>query len=96
MDKSGDVSLSEFTDYVKSHEKKLKLVFKDIDRNQDGKLDTTELMNAFRELGVKLTEDEAKSMIRRSVHAHTPCLKNSFSLLLLLLLSFLQFILDFV
>ncbi len=64
-DNSGDVTLTEFTEYVKSHEKKLKLVFKDIDRNQDGRVDAAELMHAFRELGVNLSHEEAKNMIRR-------------------------------
>ena len=64
-DNSGDVSLTEFTEYVKSHERKLKLVFKDIDRNQDGRVDATELMHAFRDLGVHLSLEEATNMIRR-------------------------------
>lgn len=62
------MSLDEFTEYVKSHEKKLKLVFKDIDRNQDGKLDAVELAHAFRDLGVNLTDEEARNMIRRLVY----------------------------
>jgi solute carrier family 25 phosphate transporter 23/24/25/41 len=65
LDASGDVSLNEFINYVKNHEKKLKLVFMDIDRNQDGRLDAQELTDAFRKLGVNLGPEEAQTMIQR-------------------------------
>jgi len=64
-DNSGDVSLNEFVEYVKNHERKLKLVFRDIDRNQDGRVDAPELMQAFRKLGVNLAPEEAQTMIRK-------------------------------
>lgn len=64
-DNSGDVSLNEFVEYVKNHERKLKLVFRDIDRNQDGRVDAQELMQAFRKLGVNLAPEEAQTMIRK-------------------------------
>lgn len=35
--KSGDVSLNEFIDYVREHEKNLQLQFSHLDRNKDGK-----------------------------------------------------------
>ena len=37
LNKSGDVSLAEFIEYVREHEKSLRLSFTNIDKNKDGK-----------------------------------------------------------
>jgi Ca2+-binding EF-hand superfamily protein len=36
-DHSGDIGFSEFIEYVREHEKKLRLQFKQMDKNSDGK-----------------------------------------------------------
>jgi Ca2+-binding EF-hand superfamily protein len=36
---SGDLDLAEFVHYMMAHEKRLKLVFSKLDRNQDGTFD---------------------------------------------------------
>lgn len=36
-DKSSDISFSEFVEYMREHERKLRLAFSDLDRNKDGK-----------------------------------------------------------
>ncbi len=40
-------------------------MFKDIDVNKDGVLDTQELVNAFMKLGVKISQSEAVNLIKR-------------------------------
>lgn len=37
LDKSGDVGLVEFVEYIREHEKSLKLQFSQMDKNKDGK-----------------------------------------------------------
>lgn len=64
-DSSGDISLAEFIDYAKNHEKNLRLVFSKLDRNQDGIIDHNEVVSAFRDIGINLGNEEAKDMLRR-------------------------------
>lgn len=40
QDKSGDVGLAEFIEYIREHEKSLKLQFSQMDKNKDGKTKT--------------------------------------------------------
>ena len=35
-DRSKDISFAEFVEYMREHERKLKLAFSDLDRNKDG------------------------------------------------------------
>jgi len=42
--KSSDISFSEFVEYMREHERKLKLAFSDLDRNKDGKATLTLLL----------------------------------------------------
>ena len=68
-DDSGDITLEEFISYAKRTERKLKLVFTEIDRNRDGKLDLNEILQVAKEqLGIGFrNEEEVKEMIRRLV-----------------------------
>jgi solute carrier family 25 phosphate transporter 23/24/25/41 len=53
LDASGDVTLEEFLNYAKVHEKKLKLIFTNIDKNRDGWIDVGEVVKVLKEeLGV--------------------------------------------
>jgi len=66
---SGDITLDEFIEYARRHERKLKIVFNNIDRNNDGKLDVGEIIEVCREvLGIEFrNEEEVRAMIRRWV-----------------------------
>lgn len=63
--KSGDISLKEFINYVKEHEKNLRLVFTTFDKNKDGRLDADELVRAFKELNIDIDHTEAVKMVQR-------------------------------
>lgn len=63
--KSGDVCLSEFIEYVREHEKHLRLSFSHIDKNKDGKIDQDELVRAFKDLGVDIEHREALKLLQR-------------------------------
>ncbi|XP_021207989.1 calcium-binding mitochondrial carrier protein SCaMC-2 isoform X2 [Bombyx mandarina] len=62
---AGDVTLSEFIHYVREHEKNLRLQFKHLDRNQDGKVDLEELISAFADLGIAIGRNEAMNLLKR-------------------------------
>ncbi|ODM94008.1 Calcium-binding mitochondrial carrier protein SCaMC-2 [Orchesella cincta] len=66
-DLSGDITLEEFINYARRHEKKLKLIFTNIDRNHDGKLDLNEILVVCKEqLGIEFkNETEVREMIKR-------------------------------
>lgn len=65
MDNSGDVNFHEFVNYVTIHERHLRSVFKNLDRNDDGLVDINELMDAFIAFGVRLSREEVEKMIKR-------------------------------
>lgn len=49
-DKSSDISFAEFVEYMREHERKLKLAFSDLDRNKDGET----VLSFFSQLHVNL------------------------------------------
>ncbi|XP_018403620.1 PREDICTED: calcium-binding mitochondrial carrier protein SCaMC-2-like isoform X1 [Cyphomyrmex costatus] len=63
--KSGDISLAEFIHYVREHEKNLRLQFSHLDKNKDGKIDLEELIRAFKELGIEMTQEGATRLLQR-------------------------------
>ncbi|KAK0180668.1 hypothetical protein PV327_003028 [Microctonus hyperodae] len=64
--KSGDISLAEFLHYVVEHEKKLRLQFSHLDKNNDGKIDLEELISSFnKDLGIKIDRAEATKLLQR-------------------------------
>lgn len=65
VDYVGDVGLSEFVNYVREHEKNLRLQFSNLDKNKDGKVDLEEMIVAFKELGVVIDRDEALTLFNR-------------------------------
>lgn len=61
----GDIDFAEFVHYCLENEKQLRIIFKDIDVNEDGKLDTTEVINAFKRLGIAVDEQEVIKLVKR-------------------------------
>ena len=62
---SGDLTKSEFVEYLRDHEEKLRRVFADLDENDDGELCTREVVAAFKKMGVSVTEEEAEKLTKR-------------------------------
>jgi len=65
LNQSGDVSLAEFIYYVREHEKKLNLVFANFDSDRDGRIKVDEIVVAFRDLGVSISQAEALQLLKR-------------------------------
>ena len=65
LNQSGDVSLAEFIYYVREHEKKLNLVFVNMDTDRDGRIKVNEIVAAFRDLGIAITNEEALQLLKR-------------------------------
>jgi len=63
--KTGDLDLSEFTDYLIRHERQLHFVFSTLDENRDGKLCIDEIMGAFKKMGIVITREEAVKLSKR-------------------------------
>ena len=61
------MSLAEFIYYVSEHEKKLLLLFSNLDTDMDGRIKVNELITAFRDLGVAISRQEAAQLLKRSV-----------------------------
>ncbi|KAH7678453.1 putative calcium-binding mitochondrial carrier F55A11.4, partial [Aphelenchoides avenae] len=56
------ISFADFLIYVIEHKKRLELLFRDLDRNQDGYVDVKEIENCCNELGIPLTDERAVSL----------------------------------
>lgn len=65
VNKSNDLTLAEFVNYVQEHEKRLLLVFHTLDANSDGRVDEKELRSSFHRLGIDIDHDEAKRLLKR-------------------------------
>ncbi|XP_066508787.1 mitochondrial adenyl nucleotide antiporter SLC25A24-like isoform X1 [Hoplias malabaricus] len=65
-DKNSDgvLDFSEFTRYLKEHEKKLWLTFKSLDRNDDGRLDSYEIKQSLAELGMDISQEAALKILQ--------------------------------
>ncbi|KAF2359650.1 Ribosomal RNA methyltransferase FtsJ domain [Trinorchestia longiramus] len=65
VNQSNDLTLAEFVNYVQQHEKKLRLTFNKLDANKDGRVDEGELISSFDALGIGITREEARGLLRR-------------------------------
>lgn len=60
----GSLDFSEFTKYLKEHEKKLRLTFKSLDKNNDGRIDASEIQLALAELGIHVSAEDAMKILQ--------------------------------
>ncbi|XP_076822174.1 mitochondrial adenyl nucleotide antiporter SLC25A25-like [Clavelina lepadiformis] len=63
--KDGELDVTEFVKYLHEHEMKLRLMFKQMDRDKDGRLTSHEIEEALSSVGFEVTKDEAKQILRR-------------------------------
>ncbi|XP_077580833.1 mitochondrial adenyl nucleotide antiporter SLC25A24-like isoform X2 [Stigmatopora nigra] len=64
QNKDGSLDFHEFTKYLKDHEKKLRLTFKSLDRNNDGRIDATEIQQSLSELGLEISKVDALKILQ--------------------------------
>jgi len=62
---SGDLSLEEFVEYLQKHEKQLHFVFSKLDTNKDGRVTSSEIKIAFKNLGINIGAEEAEKLVSR-------------------------------
>ncbi|XP_039540670.1 calcium-binding mitochondrial carrier protein SCaMC-3 isoform X3 [Pimephales promelas] len=60
----GQLDFEEFTEYLRSHEKRLKLMFRSLDRNNDGQVDAEEIQQSLQSLGVDVSLELAAKILQ--------------------------------
>ncbi|XP_010791363.1 calcium-binding mitochondrial carrier protein SCaMC-1-like [Notothenia coriiceps] len=60
----GSLDFNEFSNYLKEHEKKLRLTFKSLDRNNDGRIDASEIQQSLAELGLDISKENALKILQ--------------------------------
>uniref|UniRef100_A0A3Q3ITI5 EF-hand domain-containing protein n=1 Tax=Monopterus albus TaxID=43700 RepID=A0A3Q3ITI5_MONAL len=59
----GVLDFEEFTQYLRNHEKQLKLMFSSLDRNNDGQIDAVEIQHCLHSLGVNISLEDATKIL---------------------------------
>uniref|UniRef100_A0A7N8YFG8 Solute carrier family 25 member 23a n=1 Tax=Mastacembelus armatus TaxID=205130 RepID=A0A7N8YFG8_9TELE len=59
----GVLDFEEFTQYLRTHEKQLKLMFSSLDRNNDGQIDAAEIQQSMCTLGVNISLEDATRIL---------------------------------
>lgn len=59
------INLGEFVQYMQQHERKLRVAFSSLDRNQDGKIAPSEVQAAFAKLSVNISLEEADHLTKK-------------------------------
>ncbi|XP_062389129.1 calcium-binding mitochondrial carrier protein SCaMC-3b [Sardina pilchardus] len=60
----GQLDFEEFTQYLLEHEKELRLMFHNLDRNNDGHIDVGEIQLSLRNLGVDVSVEQASRILQ--------------------------------
>ncbi|CAB1419904.1 unnamed protein product [Pleuronectes platessa] len=63
-DKDEGLDFSEFSKYLRDHEKKLRLTFKSLDKNNDGRIDFMEIKQSLADLGMDVSKVEAEKILQ--------------------------------
>uniref|UniRef100_A0A667XF75 Solute carrier family 25 member 24 n=1 Tax=Myripristis murdjan TaxID=586833 RepID=A0A667XF75_9TELE len=63
-DQDDGLDFNEFSKYLKEHEKKLRLTFKSLDKNNDGRIDYAEVKQSLADLGVNISKEAAEKILR--------------------------------
>ncbi|XP_008292871.1 mitochondrial adenyl nucleotide antiporter SLC25A24 [Stegastes partitus] len=64
QDNDEGLDFNEFTNYLKEHEKKLRLTFKSLDRNNDGRIDHMEIKQSLADLGLDVSTEVAEKILK--------------------------------
>ncbi|XP_037621165.1 calcium-binding mitochondrial carrier protein SCaMC-1-B-like isoform X1 [Sebastes umbrosus] len=59
----GVLDFEEFTQYLSTHEKELKLMFRSLDRNNDGRIDAAEIQHSLHTIGVDVSLEDATRIL---------------------------------
>ncbi|XP_074485070.1 mitochondrial adenyl nucleotide antiporter SLC25A24-B-like isoform X2 [Sebastes fasciatus] len=59
----GVLDFEEFTQYLSTHEKELKLMFRSLDRNNDGRIDAAEIQHSLHTIGVDVSLEDANRIL---------------------------------
>ncbi|KAG9273712.1 calcium-binding mitochondrial carrier protein SCaMC-1-B-like [Astyanax mexicanus] len=63
-DQDGRLNYEEFLNYIMDQEKKWKIDFQNLDKNNRGVIDQEDIVNVFKELGVVISKQSAKRIIQ--------------------------------
>lgn len=63
--KDGELDVTEFVKYLHEHEMHLKLMFRIIDRDKDGRISASEMVQSLKSVGLPITEEEAQAIVKR-------------------------------
>ncbi len=62
---NAEITFADFVHYVLQKEKKLEVVFRGFDHNNDGFVDHREIRAYFATLGIQINEDEAQRILKK-------------------------------
>ncbi|XP_053868302.1 calcium-binding mitochondrial carrier protein SCaMC-3 [Malaclemys terrapin pileata] len=63
-DQDGELDFEEFVSYLQERERKLRLMFHSLDRNNDGQIDVSEIQQTFHGLGVYISLQQAEKILQ--------------------------------
>ncbi|XP_053707519.1 calcium-binding mitochondrial carrier protein SCaMC-3-like [Synchiropus splendidus] len=64
INQDGSLDFQEFSQYLQTHEKRLRLMFHSLDRNNDGRIDVEEIQHVLQKLGMKVTMEQASKILQ--------------------------------